>query len=57
MQFEDLEQLCNDPRARATVLTEMNAVGKEDQVTNFSEYNFHPLCASGAYQFTFTAME
>lgn len=57
MQFEDLEQLCNDPRARAAVLAEMNAVGKEGQVTFFTKYNFHPLCGSGAYYFSFTAME
>lgn len=37
MQFEDLEQLCNDPRARAAVLAEMNAVGKEGQVTFFTK--------------------
>lgn len=35
IKFEDLEQLCNDPRARATVLAEMNAVGKEDQLRGF----------------------
>lgn len=57
MQFEDLEQLCNDPRARAAVLAEMNAVGKEGQVAFFTKYNFHPLCGSGAYYFSFTAME
>ncbi|KAH9689254.1 Long chain acyl-CoA synthetase 7 (peroxisomal) [Citrus sinensis] len=33
--FEDLEQLCNDPRARAAVLAEMNAVGKEGQLRGF----------------------
>lgn len=34
-KFEDLEQLCNDPRARAAVLAEMNAVGKEGQLRGF----------------------
>ncbi|GAY60115.1 hypothetical protein CUMW_199570 [Citrus unshiu] len=35
IKFEDLEQLCNDPRARAAVLAEMNAVGKEGQLRGF----------------------
>ncbi|KAJ4719470.1 Long-Chain Acyl-CoA Synthetase [Melia azedarach] len=33
--FENLEQLCNDPRARVAVLAEMNAVGKEEQLRGF----------------------
>lgn len=42
MQFENLEQLCNDPRARRVVLAEMDAIGKEDQVNSFTKYVFHP---------------
>ncbi|KAL4567499.1 hypothetical protein LXL04_023084 [Taraxacum kok-saghyz] len=30
-----LEQLCNDPRARTAVLADMDAIGKEAQVTYF----------------------
>lgn len=32
MQYEDLTQLCNDPRARTAVLASMDALGKEAQV-------------------------
>ncbi|KAH9755065.1 Long chain acyl-CoA synthetase 7 (peroxisomal) [Citrus sinensis] len=35
IKFEDLEQLCNDLRARAAVLAEMNAVGEEGQLRGF----------------------
>lgn len=43
MQFENLEQLCNDPRARRAVLAEMDAVGKEDQVNSSNQVCFSPL--------------
>ena len=36
MQYEDLRQLCADPRARATVLADMDSIGKEAQVYFFS---------------------
>ncbi|CAI9769006.1 unnamed protein product [Fraxinus pennsylvanica] len=35
IKYEDLGQLCNDPRARAAVLAEMDAVGKEAQLRGF----------------------
>ncbi|XP_020700722.1 long chain acyl-CoA synthetase 6, peroxisomal isoform X1 [Dendrobium catenatum] len=35
IQYENLEQLCADPRARAAVLTEMDDVGKQAQLRGF----------------------
>ncbi|EHA8588629.1 putative Long chain acyl-CoA synthetase 2 [Cocos nucifera] len=34
-EYEDLRQLCADPRARAAVLAEMNAVGKQAELRGF----------------------
>jgi len=35
IQYEDLRQLCADPRARATVLADMDSIGKEAQLRGF----------------------
>ncbi|KAF3944260.1 hypothetical protein CMV_029252 [Castanea mollissima] len=35
IKYENLEQLCNDPRVRAAVLAEMDAVGMEAQLRGF----------------------
>lgn len=35
LQYEDLGELCADSRAKAAVLAEMDAVGKEAQVTPY----------------------
>ncbi|GMP40292.1 hypothetical protein CsSME_00010793 [Camellia sinensis var. sinensis] len=35
IKYEDLGQLCNDPRARAAVLADMDAIGSEAQLRGF----------------------
>ncbi|XP_021673878.2 long chain acyl-CoA synthetase 7, peroxisomal isoform X1 [Hevea brasiliensis] len=35
IKYDDLGQLCNDPRARAAVLTDLDEVGKEAQLRGF----------------------
>lgn len=35
IKFEDLRQLCNDPKARAAVLTDMNLAAKKAQLRGF----------------------
>ncbi|KAK3136107.1 hypothetical protein QOZ80_5BG0428200 [Eleusine coracana subsp. coracana] len=35
IQYEDLKQLCADPRAKAAVLADMNSIGKEAQLRGF----------------------
>lgn len=37
MQYEDLGQLCKNPRARSAVLADMNVIGKEAQVNYLSQ--------------------
>lgn len=44
VQYEDLGQLCSDPRARAAVLAEMDAIGKEAQVIILSMQS--DICSS-----------
>ncbi|PIA44855.1 hypothetical protein AQUCO_01700438v1 [Aquilegia coerulea] len=35
IKYEDLGQLCNDPRARAAVLADMDAIGRDAQLRGF----------------------
>ncbi|CAA7405906.1 unnamed protein product [Spirodela intermedia] len=35
VQYEDLEQLCRDPRARAAVLADLDAIGREAKLRGF----------------------
>ncbi|KAM5569341.1 long chain acyl-CoA synthetase 6, peroxisomal-like [Rosa sericea] len=35
IKYEDLGQLCNDPRARAAVLADLDAIGREAQLRGF----------------------
>ncbi|XP_062084757.1 long chain acyl-CoA synthetase 7, peroxisomal-like [Humulus lupulus] len=35
IKYEDMGQLCNDPRARSAVLAEMDAIGREAQLRGF----------------------
>ncbi|KAL3516084.1 hypothetical protein ACH5RR_022986 [Cinchona calisaya] len=35
IKFEDLAQLCSDPRARAAVLADMDSVGREAELRSF----------------------
>lgn len=40
VQFEDFKKLCDDSRARGAVLTDMDAIGREAQVTSSLNITF-----------------
>ncbi|TVU50842.1 hypothetical protein EJB05_02233, partial [Eragrostis curvula] len=45
IQYEDLKQLCADPRARAAVLADMDSIGKEAQLRGFESVKAVTLVA------------
>ncbi|PPD95206.1 hypothetical protein GOBAR_DD07763 [Gossypium barbadense] len=48
LKYKDLEQLCNDPRARAAVQAEMDAVGRDAQANTFERLRICKIRDVGA---------
>lgn len=54
VQYENLAQLCNDPRVRAAILADMDAVGREAQVVHLEKSNFKFEHINGSFTLRFS---